>query len=218
MMDGIANLGGTRQFTVEDYFVNSKFETQSYTFKSIMLDGFAEREQYILGLKPNPLLIIAALPNSLDADKRSEIARLAMEEFSKPQFVDEETETKFLDSTKGIAFRLWQSLRDNHEELGMVVDGKPAKYKINGQQYTLTPSAGINAALAFLDRQIRYRIQLAKNHNASAAQFREERLANDDTEYAEHEFDVSEQDYVDQMMIRLRTILDATEEKDIVGN
>ena len=54
-MDGIRNIAGRRTAQIQ-------IDGQTYTVEPMVLAEYAERESYILALKPNPLDVIASLP------------------------------------------------------------------------------------------------------------------------------------------------------------
>jgi hypothetical protein len=54
-MDGIRNIAGRRT-------VSLQIDGKTYTLEPMVLAEYAEREAYILGLKPNPLEVLASLP------------------------------------------------------------------------------------------------------------------------------------------------------------
>lgn len=145
MSDGIQNLVGTKKITRE-------FNGKSYSFSVRVLDDHAEKEAYILALKPNPFTILDKLPPETSARTREIVEARAVAEAMRPAFVSRREEAEFDNSLHGLAWGLWRALRDNHEEFGLLPDGKTSAF-VNpaGKAYGITPAEGVQKLLELIE-------------------------------------------------------------------
>lgn len=144
-MDGISNLVGRKSVT-------RTFNGREYRFSLKVLADHAEKEAYILSLKPSPFDVLATLPDSLNPDARAVIEERLTKEALRPQFVTREQEVDFDCSLHGLAWGLWRSLRDNEHDFGKLKDGEMAVFETPlGVGYSLTPEQGIQRTLDFIE-------------------------------------------------------------------
>jgi hypothetical protein len=142
MSDGLHNLVGRKQITRT---LNGK----QYTFRVMVLADHAEKEAYILGLKPDPLASLAKLPANMPSHVRQSVVDAAMKSATRAQFVTRHEEQEFDESLHGLAWSLWRSLRDNHADFGKggaVVYTAPSEVS-----YSLTPAQGVQKALDLIE-------------------------------------------------------------------
>lgn len=149
-MDGLSNQLGTRQIT----FVFDDAEGKDkFTFTVIVLDGYAEKEQYILSLCPSPLQLVTTLPDNTPAHIASGFMEKALELAMRPQYITRTEEKKFDMALHGLAWSLWRGLRDNHAEFGKYVEGSKVVYTTpDGTDYTVTPEEGVTLMYKFIER------------------------------------------------------------------
>lgn len=110
-MDGISNLSGDRTAHIT---IGGK----RYTLRPQVLAEYAERERYILSLKPNPIEVAAKSPPEV----RDQLLERAWSEATRPQIVTMDEESRFDASMHGIAWRFWRAVRRDHPEVAGVQD------------------------------------------------------------------------------------------------
>lgn len=144
-MDGVSNLIGRKTFT-------RTFGGKTYTFWSMrVLQDHAEKEAFILSLRPSLWDIIRSLPADVPKETRHRLESQAVERASKAQIVSRLEELEFDNSINGLAYTLWRCLRDHHPEFGQLQPGQPAAYIFQGIGYSLTPMQGVQAAKDFIE-------------------------------------------------------------------
>ena len=146
-MDGISNLVGRKTIT-------RTLGGKRYTFSLIVLDEYAEKEAYILSLRPNPFEIFTKI-NTAGLPPRlvSAMEDKAIEAAGKPAIVGRKDEQEFDGSIRGLAYTLWRSLRDNSKEFGLLGNDQDAEYTSPaGAKYSMGPDAGIEVALKLIEK------------------------------------------------------------------
>lgn len=116
-MDGIANVAGLRT-------VPLKIGGKTYTLAPMILAEYAERENYILSLRPDPWERLKTIPENLPAWAKDAILKQITDDINResrmPRVVTMEEEARFDASLHGIGWRLMRALRGNHPEIDTV--------------------------------------------------------------------------------------------------
>lgn len=144
MSDGIAHIGPPR-------VIKLTIDGKEYSFTTIILAEHAEKEAYILSLRPDALQALSTLPATAPKHVQSLVADAAMKAAQRPAFVTRDEEAQFDESLHGMAWRIWRSLRENHVEFGMPTDGAPIKHKVGSKAFAMSPADGVQAALTFME-------------------------------------------------------------------
>ncbi len=146
MSDGLSNLAPPTT-------VSRNFRGKDYTFSVITLGDIAEKEAFILSLRPNPLAILANVPSNASKEISTLIVAEIVKAAQRPVFVSRDEDAEFSKSPIGSMWLLWRALRDNHDEFGRWSEGKPIGHTVgsgvNKKQYSLTPMQGIQKAAEF---------------------------------------------------------------------
>lgn len=145
-MDGISNLIGRKTFT-------RTFAGKEYTFWSMrVLQDHAEKESYILSLRPSAWDMIRDLPPDVPRETRQRLEAQAIDRAGRAQIVSRLEELEFDNSLNGLAYSLWRCLRDHHAEFGMLQPDQSPVYSVGGVGYSLTPAQGVQAAKDFIEK------------------------------------------------------------------
>lgn len=144
MSDGIAHIGPPR-------VIKLTIDGKEYSFTTIILAEHAEKEAYILSLRPDALQALATLPATAPKHVQSLVADAAMKAAQRPAFVTRDEEAQFDESLHGMAWRIWRSLRENHTEFGMPTEGAQIKHKVGSKTFTMSPADGVQSALTFME-------------------------------------------------------------------
>jgi hypothetical protein len=146
LSDGISNLVGGRT-------ISRKFGDRTFHFSVVVLAEHAEKEQYILSLKPTVYELLSQIPSTAGARTRQALEDAAFRSATKPQCVTRDDESEFDQSLHGLAWGLWRALRDNHKEFGRMTSGADAVYTSPaGRPYSITPAEGVQRALDFIEQ------------------------------------------------------------------
>lgn len=146
-MDGLSYLTTRR-------FITREICGRTLTFTVAVLAEHAEKEQYILSLKPSPLETLASLPASTPISVRTRIEETAIRIATKARFATRDEEAEFDNSLHGLAWGLWRALRDNHEEFGRIGPGSksaPAYTSPAGNHYSIGPAEGVQRVLSLIE-------------------------------------------------------------------
>lgn len=150
-MDGVSNHLGTR-------ILDFKLEGDTYHFRVFNLDGYAEKEGYILSLKASPMEVVSQLPANYPAHLTAKFLELAMAEAMKPRYITRDEEKRFDMSLHGLAWSLWRGLRETREEYGKPADGAKVVYTTpDGDGFTMTPTEGVSAMYRFIEKAGKHR-------------------------------------------------------------
>lgn len=144
MSDGIAHIGPPRVLKLT-------IDGKEYSFTTIILAEHAEKESYILSLRPDPLQALSTLSASAPKHVQALVADAAMKAAQRPAFVTRDEEAQFDESLHGMAWRIWRSLRENHAEFGKSADGVEVKHRVGSKSFTMSPTDGVQAALTFME-------------------------------------------------------------------
>lgn len=145
MLDGISNVIGRKTVT-------RTIDGKTYTFSVMVLADHAEKERYILSLRPDPLAMLSRLPPNAPERVRKGLEDAIVRAASRPAFVSREDEEAFDKSLHGLAWSIWRALRDHHAEFGKMVDGQSVAYESSsGISYCVTPAEGVQRALDLIE-------------------------------------------------------------------
>lgn len=144
-MDGISNLVGVKK-------VSREFNGRTYSFSLKVLADHAEKEEYLLSLKPDPFAVLAKVPADMDPQMRAAIADRITSAALKAQFASRIDESEFDASLHGLAWGIWRALRDNEEDFGRLKKGEEPVFTTPlGVGYSLTVAEGIQKTLDFIE-------------------------------------------------------------------
>lgn len=108
-MDGIANITGMRTIPL-------KIGGKLYSLAPMILEGYAEREAYILSHRPNPLDLIKSLPADTPEELKAKLIENALSRVWTAQFATSEEVLAFDRSLHGMVWNLARALRKHHPE------------------------------------------------------------------------------------------------------
>ena len=143
MADGLHNLIGEKTTKI-------KVGETEYTLSTAVMADHAEKEAYIHSLRPALMSLLSRIPTTLSPRAVQSMQETAFKLAGKSQFVTQDEEIEFDSSPHGIAWRLWRSLRDYHEEFGK--GGDPIYQAPNGRSYSVKPADGVQLVLNFMER------------------------------------------------------------------
>jgi len=143
MADGLHNLIGEKTTTIT-------VDGTEYTLSTAVMADHAEKEAYIHSLRPSLMQLLSQIPSTLSPRAAQAMQEVAFRVAGRSQFVTQDEEIEFDSSPHGIAWRLWRSLRDYHEEFGK--GGDPIYQAPNERSYSVTPANGVQLVLNFMER------------------------------------------------------------------
>lgn len=114
-MDGLSHVAGRRTLTIE---IGGKV----YTLSPTRLADYADRETYILSLRPDPWDIVRRMPADLPPIAQARIEQKLIDQAMKPRLVTFDEEMAFDSSLHGTAYRFWQALKPHHPEIESIRD------------------------------------------------------------------------------------------------
>lgn len=136
------------------------YNGREFRFSLKVLADHAEKEAYILSLKPSPFTLLETLPKEMDPRARAIAEDRMIKEALRPQIVSHAEEISFDQSIQGLAWGLWRSLRDFEHDFGKLHDKEEAVFTTPlGVGYSLTPAQGIQRTLDFIESVGRDQLQ-----------------------------------------------------------
>jgi hypothetical protein len=144
MLEGVSNLIGRKTIT-------RTIDGRAWTFSVMVLADHAEKERYILSLKPDPVALMLRLPATTPASVRKSVEDAIVRAASRGQFVTQDEEAEFDKSLHGLAWSIWRALRDHHQEFGRLADGERVAYQAGSAGYSITPADGVQRALDLIE-------------------------------------------------------------------
>lgn len=93
---------------------------KEYTLRPLAIGVYAEMESYIISQKPDPLEIASEAVAKLPSSRHEAIWKAAMSQAVNARTVTSEEMAAFEDTVNGLAWKIWQCVRQDHPEINSV--------------------------------------------------------------------------------------------------
>jgi len=97
---------------------------KEYKIRPLTLGVYAQMEAFIVSQRPDPLVIASESIKKLPVTQHDAVWRAAMNQALSARTVTTEQATDFENSVDGLAWKLWQCLKENHPEIDGIESAK----------------------------------------------------------------------------------------------
>jgi hypothetical protein len=108
-----------------------KINGKPYKARSIRTGDYAAMESYIISTRPDPLDIASAAVARLPKSQHDAIWKVAMDRAISARTVTPDQAKDFENSFDGLAWTIWQCLKDNHPELDTIEAARDLLASVN---------------------------------------------------------------------------------------
>jgi hypothetical protein len=142
---------GAAQFLDPSRTIDHEFAGKLWRFKVWIFAEHLEKADYLHKRMKSPLQALCDIPQDAPLDSKQRVEKYLAEMACGLLLVDRMDEAEFDDSKEGQAYHIWRALRDNHEEFGAVLNGKPGTYRVLDSSYMFGPEIGIQRGLEWMN-------------------------------------------------------------------
>ena len=100
-----------RQVTIGD---------ETYTLRPLTVGIYAEMESYVVSRRPDPLAVASEAVKSLPPSQHDAVWKAAMNQAVNARIVTADESAAFENSVDGLAWKVWQCLKQDHPEIDSV--------------------------------------------------------------------------------------------------
>lgn len=90
---------------------------KQYTLRPLTVGVYAQMEAYIISCRPDPLAVASEAVGKLPASQHDAVWRAAMNQAVAARVVTAEAAAEFENSVNGLAWKLWQCMREDNPEI-----------------------------------------------------------------------------------------------------
>lgn len=105
-------------------FRNIEVGGKTYTLRPIRVGIYAAMEAYIISTRPDPLAVASEAVRKLPASHHDAIWKAAMAQAVNARAVTSEEAAAFENSVDGLAWKVWQALKQDHPEIDSVAKAR----------------------------------------------------------------------------------------------